>query len=285
MSKLQDGLDEHGRPIKEFDMLSMDSSTNTGRVSDLTLPNELLKAPPPSSRIRAFKPKPLSTRRTKKGTLELCGDIEAMKSVAVSELSMASPVQSAFPKSMRRKMEGQRSNNPESAPPPPRRVSSHQKSRVKPEIKPIAENTEYSFGKTSRSRPSGAEHRHRAPPHPKHREPGTKIDIDEVSQLLRAVQGQSQRSVNSGSESRDSFLSNPKRGGGGSTVASEKHSFVEGMKWRDKFGKPGCYSGDVNTEYIPHGQGAMHYDFGLTVEGRWVDGTLLNDDLDEGFAV
>jgi len=257
----------------------MDSSTNTGRVSDLTLPNELLKAPPPSSRIRAFKPKPLSTRRTKKGTLELCGDIEAMKSVAVSELSMASPVQSAFPKSMRRKMEGQKNNNPASVPPPPRRVGSQQTSRVKPEIKPIAENTEYSFGKTSRSR------RHGAPPHPKHREPGTKIDIDEVSQLLRAVQGQSQRSVNSGSESRDSFLSNPKRGGGGSTVASEKHSFVEGMKWRDKFGKPGCYSGDVNTEYIPHGQGAMHYDFGLTVEGRWVDGTLLNDDLDEGFAV
>ncbi len=102
MTELQDGLDEHGRPLREFDVTSIDSST--GQVSDLTLPTVLMKAPPPSSRIRAMKPKPLTTRRTKAGTLELQGDIDAMKSLAVSELSMASPVQSAYPKNKSHRM-------------------------------------------------------------------------------------------------------------------------------------------------------------------------------------
>jgi hypothetical protein len=57
------------------------------------------------------------------------------------------------------------------------------------------------------------------------------------------------------------------------------------MVWSDKFGKSGRYSGHVNAHYVPNGMGSMQYDFGLTVEGRWVDGTLLSNDLNEGFAV
>eukprot|EP00985_Skeletonema_marinoi_P011351 scaffold5393_cov99-Skeletonema_marinoi.AAC.3 len=339
MSELQDGLDEHGRPVKELDLdlTSMDSST--GRVSDLTLPTVLMKAPPPASRIRAMKPKPLTTRRTKKGTLELQGDIDAMKSLAVSELSMSSPVQSAYPKSMSMRMTSYKKtvNNAPSAaaatPPPPRRASGAPSSRharrnttqPKPEIAPIVESSEeyadtltkksttrslhsrHSYGTASSAgttsqmpmKPaSGAGHRH-APPPPKHRPAGTKIDIGDVAQQLQMMQGQAVRSlpfavgqgqgvaassVGSGNGSRSRQYT-PKAGGGNSVSSSVKHSSVEGMKWSDKFGKTGRYSGDVNADYIPNGMGSMQYNFGLTVEGRWVDGTLLSNDLDQGFAV
>jgi len=336
MSELQDGLDEHGRPVKELDLdlTSMDSST--GRVSDLTLPTVLMKAPPPASRIRAMKPKPLTTRRTKKGTLELQGDIDAMKSLAVSELSMSSPVQSAYPKSMSMRMTSYKKtvNNASSSaaatPPPPRRASGAPSSRharrntqPKPEIAPIVESSEeyadttkksttrslhsrHSYGTASSAgttsqmpmKPaSGAGHRH-APPPPKHRPAGTKIDIGDVAQQLQMMQavsslpfavGQGQggvaaSSVGSGNGSRSRQYT-PKAGGGNSVSSSVKHSSVEGMKWSDKFGKTGRYSGDVNADYIPNGMGSMQYNFGLTVEGRWVDGTLLSNDLDQGFAV
>ena len=338
MSELQDGLDEHGRPVKELDLdlTSMDSST--GRVSDLTLPTVLMKAPPPASRIRAMKPKPLTTRRTKKGTLELQGDIDAMKSLAVSELSMSSPVQSAYPKSMSMRMTSYKKtvNNAPSAaaatPPPPRRASGAPSSRharrntqPKPEIAPIVESSEeyadtltkksttrslhsrHSYGTalsagTTSQMPmkpaSGAGHRH-APPPPKHRPAGTKIDIGDVAQQLQMMQGQAVNSlpfavaqgqgvaassVGSGNGSRSRQYT-PKAGGGNSVSSSVKHSSVEGMKWSDKFGKTGRYSGDVNADYIPNGMGSMQYNFGLTVEGRWVDGTILSNDLDQGFAV
>lgn len=95
-------------------------------------------------------------------------------------------------------------------------------------------------------------------------------------------------SVGSGS-GRQQYKPKGSGGGGGcsnsSSSGSVKHSSVEGMKWSDKFGKSGRYSGDVNAEYVPHGMGSMHYDFGLTVEGKWVDGTLLSNDLNDGFAV
>eukprot|EP00984_Skeletonema_dohrnii_P010026 scaffold3877_cov94-Skeletonema_dohrnii-CCMP3373.AAC.1 len=338
MSELQDGLDEHGRPVKELDLdlTSMDSST--GRVSDLTLPTVLMKAPPPASRIRAMKPKPLTTRRTKKGTLELQGDIDAMKSLAVSELSMSSPVQSAYPKSMSMRMTSYKKtvNNAPSAaaatPPPPRRASApssrhaRRNTQPKPEIAPIVESSEecadthtkksttrslhsrHSYGTASSAgttsqmpmKPaSGAGHRH-APPPPKHRPAGTKIDIGDVAQQLQMMQGQAvgsfpfavgqgqggvaASSVGSGNGSRSRQYT-PKAGGGNSVSSSVKHSSVEGMKWSDKFGKTGRYSGDVNADYIPNGMGSMQYNFGLTVEGRWVDGTLLSNDLDQGFAV
>ena len=323
MSELQVNLDEHGRPVHELDLASMDSST--GLVSDLTLPTVLLKAPPPASRIRAMKPKPLTTRRTKKGTIELQGDIDAMKSLAVSELSMASPVQSAFPKSERKRMSTYKKANNTSAavaaPPPPRRSSAaaplpRRNTHPKPEITPIVESSEEYFdsytkrsslgsslqskqsagtnksssGTTSQMpmKPaSGAGHRH-APPPPKHRPAGTKIDIGEVAQQLRTMQGQGAAAASSvGSSGRSGNRQcKPKGGGSISSInsGSLKHSSVEGMLWSDKFGKSGRYSGDVNADYVPHGLGAMNYDFGLAMEGRWVDGTFLSNDLDE-FAV
>jgi len=125
---------------------------------------------------------------------------------------------------------------------------------------------------------SGAGHRH-APPPLKHRPAGAKIDIGEVAQQLRSVQGQGNVASNVGSGSGRQYK--PKGGGGGGGCSNT----VEGMKWSDKFGKPGRYSGDVNAEYVPHGVGSMQYDFGLTVEGKWVDGTLTRNDLDDGFEV
>lgn len=319
MTELQGDLDEHGRPLREFDVTSIDSST--GQVSDLTLPTVLMKAPPPSSRIRAMKPKPLTTRRTKAGTLELQGDIDAMKSLAVSELSMASPVQSAFPKNVSHRLSSYKktvNTTSGSAPPPPRRTAApvqlrrQSNTHPKQKISPIVESSEehvHMFKKKSSDRSfhsrqshgtassagntsqmpmkpaSGAGHRH-APPPPKHRPSGTKIDIGEVAQQLQVMQGQGvgAGSVGSGYGSRSRQHNMPKAGGSNS-VSSVTHSSVEGMVWSDKFGKSGRYSGDVNAHYVPNGMGSMQYDFGLTVEGRWVDGTLLSNDLNEGFAV
>ena len=320
MSAMQEGLDEHGRPVKEFDVKSVD--TSSGRVSDVTLPTVLMKAPPISSRIRAMKPKPLTTRRTKKGTLELQGDIEAMKSLAVSELTMASPVQSAYPKNMNMRIYSYKkvANNTlsSSALPPPRRASapvqpSRRHIQPKQETTPVVEKVEeqqqvdsskknsstrsfqsksssgskVSIGTTSRMpmKPaSGAGHRH-VPPPPKQRS-FSEIDIGEVAQQLQAVQnhGASTGSTGSNNGNRNSSRKYVSKGSGNS-YNNVTHSHVDRMKWSDKFGKAGRYSGDVNADYVPHGMGSMYYDFGLTVEGRWVDGTLLSHDLNDGFAV
>lgn len=49
---------------------------------------------------------------------------------------------------------------------------------------------------------------------------------------------------------------------------------VRGMEWIDLNGDSGRYSGEVNTDRLPHGRGIMKYDFGLIAEGDWVNGVL-----------
>ena len=49
---------------------------------------------------------------------------------------------------------------------------------------------------------------------------------------------------------------------------------VRGMEWTDLNGDTGRYSGEVNFDQLPHGNGIMKYDFGLIAEGEWVNGVL-----------
>ena len=51
-------------------------------------------------------------------------------------------------------------------------------------------------------------------------------------------------------------------------------SNVRGMEWMDFKGQSGRYTGEVNQDKIPHGNGVMRYDFGLIAEGEWVRGVL-----------
>eukprot|EP00986_Skeletonema_menzelii_P017458 scaffold19508_cov171-Skeletonema_menzelii.AAC.1 len=46
------------------------------------------------------------------------------------------------------------------------------------------------------------------------------------------------------------------------------------MEWVDLNGDEGRYTGEVNDDKVPHGQGIMKYDFGLIAEGEWVYGVL-----------
>ena len=49
---------------------------------------------------------------------------------------------------------------------------------------------------------------------------------------------------------------------------------VRGMQWTDLSGQSGRYTGEVNAEELPHGNGIMKYDFGLIAEGEWNNGVL-----------
>lgn len=49
---------------------------------------------------------------------------------------------------------------------------------------------------------------------------------------------------------------------------------TRGMEWTDLNGDSGRYTGEVNNDQLPHGNGIMRYDFGLIAEGEWVNGFL-----------
>ena len=57
-------------------------------------------------------------------------------------------------------------------------------------------------------------------------------------------------------------------------------TYVRGMEWVDLNGDSGKYTGDVNKDELPHGEGIMKYDFGLIAEGGWVNGMLKENPLD-----
>jgi hypothetical protein len=49
---------------------------------------------------------------------------------------------------------------------------------------------------------------------------------------------------------------------------------VRGMEWTDLNGDSGRYTGEVNYDKLPHGNGIMRFDFGLIAEGEWINGVL-----------
>lgn len=55
-----------------------------------------------------------------------------------------------------------------------------------------------------------------------------------------------------------------------------KSQFVYGLEWVDMRGQSGKYTGNVNDDEVPNGNGVMRYGFGLVAEGEWIKG-VLND--------
>lgn len=57
-----------------------------------------------------------------------------------------------------------------------------------------------------------------------------------------------------------------------SSSGRKKKIRVKDMKYRDGNGKDGRYSGDVNEDHEPHGQGKMKYKDGTSFTGVWSEG-------------
>ena len=60
----------------------------------------------------------------------------------------------------------------------------------------------------------------------------------------------------------------------GSSSVSRRKVRVKNMKFDDN-GKAGKYSGYVNDDYLPHGNGAIHYIDGSTWSGAWCEGSQV----------
>ena len=51
---------------------------------------------------------------------------------------------------------------------------------------------------------------------------------------------------------------------------------VRAMKYQDESGKEGRYTGDLNENDQPHGQGKIHYKDGTAFDGVWSDGSQVH---------
>jgi len=51
---------------------------------------------------------------------------------------------------------------------------------------------------------------------------------------------------------------------------------VKGMRYQDEHGREGRYSGDVNEDHAPHGQGKIKYKDGSGFEGVWSEGSQVH---------
>lgn len=61
-----------------------------------------------------------------------------------------------------------------------------------------------------------------------------------------------------------------------SSTGRKKKIRVKDMKYRDENGREGRYSGDVNEDHEPHGQGKMKYKDGTLFTGVWSDGQAVH---------
>lgn len=51
---------------------------------------------------------------------------------------------------------------------------------------------------------------------------------------------------------------------------------VKAMKYQDESGKEGRYTGDVNQDHRPHGQGKIKYQDGTAFHGVWSEGSQVH---------
>merc|ERR1712157_349556 len=58
-----------------------------------------------------------------------------------------------------------------------------------------------------------------------------------------------------------------------STGSRKKKIRVKNMKYQDENGKEGLYSGDVDEDHQPNGQGKMKYKDGTSFKGVWSEGS------------
>jgi hypothetical protein len=67
-----------------------------------------------------------------------------------------------------------------------------------------------------------------------------------------------------------------KQSGKSSGSGRKKKIRVKDMRYEDENGKVGKYSGDVNDDHQPHGQGKMKYKDGSVYEGVWSEGSQVH---------
>lgn len=66
------------------------------------------------------------------------------------------------------------------------------------------------------------------------------------------------------------------RSASSSRSGKKKKIRVKSMKYQDESGKEGRYSGDVNEDHQPHGQGKIKYKDGTMCSGVWSEGSLVH---------
>lgn len=69
---------------------------------------------------------------------------------------------------------------------------------------------------------------------------------------------------------------------GRSSGSRKKKIRVKDMRYRDENDREGRYSGDVNEDHQPHGQGKMKYKDGSVFEGVWADGSQAHGKSSKG---
>ena len=79
---------------------------------------------------------------------------------------------------------------------------------------------------------------------------------------------------NDGSHPKQGSRNSPPNMRTESTSKRDKKQLLQvlNLAWTDINGTPGLYSGTVNSNYFPHGNGAMVYDTGMRIEGVWKRG-------------
>ena len=93
------------------------------------------------------------------------------------------------------------------------------------------------------------------------------------SRLSRKSSGTGRYHDDSGSDA-SSFKSDPSTS---SSRSSRKVKIrVKAMKYQDESGKEGRYTGDVNEDHRPHGQGKIKYQDGTAFEGVWSEGSQVH---------
>jgi len=70
-----------------------------------------------------------------------------------------------------------------------------------------------------------------------------------------------------------------------SSSGRKKKIRVKDMKYRDGNGKDGRYSGDVNEDHEPHGQGKMKYKDGTSFTGVWSQGAPIHGKIGQGLGL
>lgn len=78
------------------------------------------------------------------------------------------------------------------------------------------------------------------------------------------------------SASDASSMQSSRRSARSSGSGRKKKIRVKDMKYRDENGREGRYSGDVNEDHEPHGQGKMKYKDGTLFTGVWSDGVAVH---------
>lgn len=116
---------------------------------------------------------------------------------------------------------------------------------------------------------------------------GFKIVHDVCPDCLAEDDGESRRGRRSRSKSRSRQRSSSRHrkkdaeldesaSVGSSSVKKKKRIRVKNLRTEDENGNPGRYSGYVNDDHQPHGNGVMKYEDGVVYDGVWSEGTKVH---------